>query len=126
MALLAVAFTIFLTNNRWLYEKPTGPTTQVVLPFTGLNAPGGVAVATNGDVYVTDTNNSRVLMLAAGWATPTRLPFTGLGKNVVDHKRVLKLAAGSNTPTQLHHGVTLLPGRRTEGDDVEGRFRPTA
>jgi serine/threonine protein kinase, bacterial len=57
-------------------EPAYGP--QVTLPFTGLNQPGGVAVDSAGDLYVTDDGNNRVLKLAAGWATPVVLPFTGL------------------------------------------------
>jgi serine/threonine-protein kinase len=43
-----------------------GSNTQTVLPFTGLNAPFGVAVDTTGNLYVTDTGNSRVLKLPVG------------------------------------------------------------
>jgi serine/threonine-protein kinase len=88
---------------------------QVVLPFTGLDLPQGVAVDSAGTLYVTDLGNNRVLKLPAGSATPTVLPFTGLNKPAgvaVDsggtlyvgddeHGRVLKLAAGSATPTVL-------------------------
>ena len=88
---------------------------QVELPFTGLNSPGGVAVDTAGNVYVADHGNNRVLKLAAGSTTPTVLPFTGLnspGGVAVDtagtvyvadtgNNRVLKLAAGSTSQTVL-------------------------
>ena len=37
-----------------------------------------MAVDTTGDLYVTDCANDRVLKLAAGSATQTVLPFTGL------------------------------------------------
>jgi serine/threonine-protein kinase len=37
-----------------------------VLPFTGLNAPAGVAVDTAGNLYVTDGLNNQVLKLPAG------------------------------------------------------------
>ena len=49
-----------------------------MLPFTGLNDPGGVAVDAAGTVYVADHDNNRVLKLAAGSATQSVLPFTGL------------------------------------------------
>jgi DNA-binding beta-propeller fold protein YncE len=39
---------------------------QVVLPFTGLNSPSGVAVDAVGNLYVSDTGNNRVLKLRAG------------------------------------------------------------
>jgi serine/threonine-protein kinase len=67
-----------------------------------------VAVDAAGNLYVTDTANDRVVKLAAGSATPTELPFTGLnnpGGVAVDaasnvyvtdngNNRVVKLAAG--------------------------------
>jgi serine/threonine-protein kinase len=37
-----------------------------------------VAVDSAGDVYIEDWGNNEVLELAAGSATPTVLPFTGL------------------------------------------------
>jgi serine/threonine-protein kinase len=58
-----------------------GSNTQTVLPFTGLHHPGGVAVDTAGDVYVTDYANNRVVKWAAGSNTQTVLPFTGTGLN---------------------------------------------
>ncbi|HET9117343.1 MAG TPA: SBBP repeat-containing protein, partial [Pseudonocardiaceae bacterium] len=39
---------------------------QLVLPFTGLHYPSGVAVDSAGNVYVTDRGNNRVLKLPAG------------------------------------------------------------
>lgn len=38
----------------------------------------GVGVDTAGNVYVTDSDNNRVLKLAAGSSSQTELPFTGL------------------------------------------------
>ena len=49
-----------------------------MLPFTGLKDPDGVAVDSAGNLYVTDSDNNRVLKLAAGSTTQTALPFTGL------------------------------------------------
>ena len=49
-----------------------------MLPFTGLNWPNAVAVDAAGDLYVADDRNNRVVKLAAGSATQTVLPFTGL------------------------------------------------
>jgi sugar lactone lactonase YvrE len=97
---------------------PTGSTPtpqQTTLPFTGFDNPYRLAADTAGNVYVSDTNNNRVLKLAAGSSTQTVLPFTGLnrpGGIAVDtggnvyvtdprNSRVLKLAAGSSTQTVL-------------------------
>jgi len=66
-----------------------------VLPFTGIRDPDGVAVDTDGNVYVTDfqdqcagskppcfsTEGGRVLKLAPGASTPTVLPLTGLSRS---------------------------------------------
>jgi serine/threonine protein kinase, bacterial len=76
-----------------------------------------VAVDAAGNVYVADSDNKRVLKLAAGSNTATALPFTGLthpNAVAVDNvgnvyvadvpkyqSRVLKLGVGSSTPTEL-------------------------
>jgi DNA-binding beta-propeller fold protein YncE len=89
-------------------------TTQVELPFTGLNGPDDVAVDSAGNVYIAD-NDNRVVKLPVGSNTPTKLPFTGLNRpqgvagdsagNVyvtdAGNKRVLKLPARSNTQVEL-------------------------
>ena len=51
---------------------------QTDLPLTGLKDPNGVAVDADGDVYITDAGNRRVLKLAPGSTSHTVLPFTGL------------------------------------------------
>jgi serine/threonine-protein kinase len=94
------------------HREPTyGP--QVTLPFTALGRPGDVAVDAAGNLYVTDTSNSRVLKLAPGSATQAVLPFTGVSHPgglavdaagnlyVLDNNRVLKLAPGSATQAVL-------------------------
>jgi sugar lactone lactonase YvrE len=56
-------------NYSRVLKLPAGSNTQVELPFTGLQAPDGVAVDTAGNVYVTDGQSgdiSRVLKLPAG------------------------------------------------------------
>jgi streptogramin lyase len=91
------------------------PSRQVLLPFTGLSRPWGVAVGSAGNVYIADSKNNRVLKLPAGSTTPTELPFTGLNEpagvavdsagNVyitdIGNSRVLKLPAGSATQDVL-------------------------
>ena len=64
-----------------------GASRLIVLPFTDLNRPTGVAVDTAGTVYVIDgvrvfrtrrEGKSRVVKLPAGSSAPTVLPFTNL------------------------------------------------
>lgn len=101
-----------------------GASRLIVLPFTDLNRPTGVAVDTAGTVYVIDgvrvfrtrrEGKSRVVKLPAGSSTPTVLPFTNLDFAVdvaVDQagtvyvadagqNRVVRLMAGSRTQTVL-------------------------
>lgn len=113
VALVAgIAFLAF--TNRFPFRSETAKT-QVVLPFTGLDGPLGVAVDANGNVFVTDTGNNRVVKLAARSTTQTVEPFAGLnhpGGIAVDEQgnlavaepgnnRVLELAAGTTSPTVL-------------------------
>jgi len=51
---------------------------QVVLPFTYLDAPFGAALDTAGNLYVTDHSTHQVLKLAPGASAPMPLPSTGL------------------------------------------------
>ncbi len=110
-------------------ELAPGSNTPMVLPFTGLYEPQGVAVDSNATVYVTDFNN-RVVKLAAGSNALTVLPFTGLnypegvavdssgGVYVADrgNNRVVKLAAGSSVPTVLPFtGLTNPDGVAVDG-----------
>jgi hypothetical protein len=54
---------------------------QTDLPFTGLKDPNSVAVATNGDVYITDAGHRRVLKLGVG---STQQPNgTAVGRSVL-------------------------------------------
>ena len=95
-----------------------------MLPFTGLNDPGSVAVDTAGNVYVADKMNHRVVKLEAGSSTQTVLPFPtgpdGLqypAAVAVDKEgtvyvsdcsaasRVWKLEAGTSTPFVLLNDV---------------------
>jgi serine/threonine-protein kinase len=122
---------VYVTDaaNRVL-KLPAGSSNPTVPPFTGLSKPTGVTVDGSGNVYVSDTGNSRVVKLAADSQAQTALPFTGLNEAdgvavdtagdvyVVDrgNNRVLKLAAGSSTATQLPFAGLQQP----EGVAVDG------
>jgi hypothetical protein len=85
----------------------------VVLPFTGLDRPTGVAVDFSGAVYVTDSANNRVPKLAADSYTQTVPPISGLnnpagvavdnGANLyvtdANNNRVLWALAPRSTPS---------------------------
>ncbi len=106
----------------YLVTRSSGPSApasgQTVLSFEGINyrlSPGGVAVDSDGNVYVTSQGMfGRVLKLPVGSSSPMELPFSGLyqpqgvavdGAGAVYvsdfNNRVLKLAAGSNTQAVL-------------------------
>jgi serine/threonine-protein kinase len=65
---LDAAGNLYVTDefNRRVLKLAAGSGTPTVLPFTGLNAPFGVAVDTVGNLYVTDNGNNRVVKLTAG------------------------------------------------------------
>jgi serine/threonine protein kinase, bacterial len=134
----AVALVVVLVVGglgAWLLLRHTHQPQQVVLPFTGVREPYGVAVDAAGNVYIADANNAagnvypvdanynRVLKLPAGSTTQIELPFNGL-KNpsgvavdtagnvyVTDYAnhRVLKLPAGSTTQIELPFAGLNLP-----------------
>jgi len=103
------------TQNRPTSSAAPPPPFRPVLPFTGLNGAGGIAVDGAGTVYVTDYKNDRVLRLAAGADAATELGFTNLkfptsvavdragAVYVTDsgNNRVLRLAPGAADATQL-------------------------
>jgi serine/threonine-protein kinase len=91
---------------------------QTVLPFNGINfrlSPSGVALDTDGNLYVTSQGlYGKVVKLAPGSDAPTVLPFSGLYQPqalavdsfgavyVTDfNNRAVKLAAGSNQQVVL-------------------------
>ena len=94
-------------------QSSTAAGSAVVLPFTGLDRPVGVAVDLAGAVYVTDGGNNRVVKLAANSYTQTVPPFTGLNNPVAvsedgsgnlyvtdaNNNRVLWAKTPQSTPT---------------------------
>src|SRR5882762_10379790 len=101
-------------------------TRQQPLAFNGDNTlinPAGVAVDKDGNVYVADHDNNRVLKLAVGSTTPTMVldnqyvhwpagvavdhkgdlyvTDPGWDANDLGHNRVLELAVGATIPTVL-------------------------
>lgn len=114
--------------------QPIPPSGATVLPFTGLESPGGVAVDTRGDVFVADAGNDRVLELAASAGSPTAMQFSGLGNpsgvavdadgavyvtNAGNH-RLLKLTPGASSTTELP--VTGLNAPRAVAVDAVGNL----
>ena len=112
IVVVAVAALLGLINQLPIHSKARG---QILLPFTGLDGPRGIAVDAKGDVYIVDSGNNRVLELAAGSTRQTVVPLAGLdhpddmavddaGDVVVTEPRqhrVLELTAGSSSPTVL-------------------------
>jgi serine/threonine-protein kinase len=114
---LGNAGNIFVTNQGMygrVVKLAPGSNAPTVMPFSGLYQPQGLAVDSNGSVYVSDFNN-RVVKLAAGSNNQTVLPFPDLnypegvavdaGGSVYvadrGNNRVMKLAAGSGAATAL-------------------------
>ena len=99
-------------NSRVL-KLPTGSTTPVQLPFTGLQT---TATTIAGNVYVTDNGNNRVLKLSKGTTTPVQLPRvtspdsmaidTAGNVYVLDRStyHIVKLSVGSSEWTPLPFG----------------------
>lgn len=105
---------------------------QTVLPFSGLNSPGAIAVDSAGNVYVADWGNHRVMKLPADSLDEEVVSFTGLTNPtgvavdsagslyVADfgNRRVVKLPAGSSSQEVLP--FTGLGGPEIVAVDPEG------
>lgn len=59
-------------------QSSTAAGSAVVMPFTGLSNPSGVAVTMGGAVFVTDTGNNRVVKLPGASYSQTVLGFSDL------------------------------------------------
>ncbi|AQA22951.1 serine/threonine-protein kinase PknJ [Rhodococcus sp. MTM3W5.2] len=111
VALIVGAAAVFIV---WPESRPASE--QVVLPLEGLGEPFGVATSGDGDVYVTDQNNNRVIMKRTGVDSQTVLPFTGLslpsGIAVSDRGDVYVADSANNRVVMLRPGSdsqTVLP-----------------
>jgi len=93
------------------YHDPTfGP--QIVLPISGVDFPSGLAIDSNGTLYVADAGHSRILRLGSDSNSPAVSPLINLKPNglAVDsvgnvyfaaHGTVWRLAPASDTPSIL-------------------------
>lgn len=87
------------TDNNRVVKLEAESNNQVVLPFTDITAPWGIAVDEAGTVYVTEHNTNQVVKLLAGSTTSTVLPFTGLNTPLavaVDSDRTVYVADRGN------------------------------
>lgn len=121
-AIALVALVAFIVAVAGYLSTRSGPSQQAsgqsVMPFNGIDfrlSPGGVAVDSAGNVYVTSEGMyGRVVKLSAGSSAATVLPFHGLYQPqglavdgagtvyVADfNNRVLSMAAGSNDQKTL-------------------------
>ena len=126
--LLVAAFGVSGCSGTSQSPRATAPTTasasrQTVLPFTGLETPGDLAVDAAGNVYVTDTHQvkvdngfpnvtTRVIKLPAGSNAQPVLPQFVQSQLTTDpagavwvidtgNEKLVKLAAGTDTQTVL-------------------------
>jgi serine/threonine-protein kinase len=121
-AMVIAVVVVALTGAFLLVHHPSLPgvrETQVTLPFEDLDSPDGIAVDSEGAVYVADSRHNRVLKLAAGSKDQIELPFTGLsypekvaldsrgniyvtGFNRQTHESaVMELTSGATASTEL-------------------------
>jgi hypothetical protein len=114
-----------LSNAVYSFIQPAPGAAPVYtqMNFSGLNSPGAIAVDGEGDVYVTDSNNDRIVELTAGGSQQIiPVPQSGYPIGVaVDASgnvyfsagfaynspgAVFKLAAGSKTPVEIGTGFS--------------------
>jgi DNA-binding beta-propeller fold protein YncE len=115
VAIAAAVSFIAVVSHRPSQKHTVSYSSQVVLPFTHLDEPWGVAVDRAGNLFITDHTTHQLLKLAAGASAPTPLPSAGLtdptgvavdnagNVYVTDNgnDQVWKLAPGADNPPPL-------------------------
>jgi streptogramin lyase len=109
---------VFIADSSYnlVVELPrtkTGYGAQIILPFSGLNSPNGVAVDGAGDVFVSDDGNARVVELPqtkTGYGSQTTVPTGGLhGSIAVDSAGDLFIVAAGRVVELLREGTGYGP-----------------
>src|ERR1700752_4071555 len=78
VAIAAAVSIVAVVSHRPSQKHTVSYSSQVVLPFTHLDEPWGVAVDRAGNLFTADHITHQLMKLAAGASAPTPLPSAGL------------------------------------------------